>query len=99
MIAVASDLAVAELPKSRRRPVARTTRPEVPKSVKIGLYISPESARRLGATALMESRDRSDIVDQLIRDHLRRYVIQDRGSRPAGEPLTLGEDRQMESVA
>ena len=72
----------AESPKSRRRPVAKTTRPKSEEKTKIGLYISVESARRLGITATMEGLDRSRIVDDLIRQHCRKYVVQVRSTRP-----------------
>lgn len=87
MIVEATDSPVA---KSRRRSVTRSLKPQVERSVKIGLYISPASARKLGATALMENRDRSEIIDELISRHLTRYVVQDRG-RPTGEPVLSGE--------
>jgi hypothetical protein len=90
---VAAESAVAESTKPRRRPASRSTRPQVVSKVKVGLYISPESARRLGATALMEGKDRSDLVDELIRQHLRRWVVVDRGGAP--EPtLPVTGDRQ-----
>ena len=90
---VAADSAVAEPTKTRRRPVSRSTRTQVVSKVKVGLYISPESARRLGATALMEGKDRSDLVDELIRQHLRRWVVVDRGGAPEAT-LPVTEDRQ-----
>jgi hypothetical protein len=72
----------AEPAKSRRRPVAKATRPKPEEKTKIGLYISVESARRLGITATMEGLDRSRIVDDLIRQHCRKYVVQVRSTRP-----------------
>jgi hypothetical protein len=90
---VAAESAVAEPTKPRRRPVSRSTKPQVASKVKVGLYISPESARRLGATALMEGKDRSDLVDELIRQHLRRWVVVDRGGAPEAT-LPVTEDRQ-----
>lgn len=80
--------------KSRRRQAPKATRGPVNKSVKIGLYLSPESARRLGITSTMESRDRSTIVDELIALHLRRYVVHTRGeasdTSPIGESAAVG---------
>lgn len=93
MIAVADESAVAESTKPRRRSVSRSTKPQVAPKIKVGLYISPESARRLGATALMEGKDRSDLVDELIRQHLRRWVVVDRGRAPEAT-LPVAEDRQ-----
>ena len=93
MIAVADGSAVAESTRPRRRPVSRSPKPQADRKIKVGLYISPESARRLGATALMEGKDRSDLVDELIRQHLRRWVVVDRGGAP-GPTLPVTEDRQ-----
>jgi hypothetical protein len=69
------------VPKSRRRQVPRSPRNQVERSVKVGLYLSLDAARRLGVTATMEGRDRSQIVDELIRTHLRKYVVQIRPDR------------------
>ena len=71
------------VPKSHQRRVSRSPRKQVERSVKVGLYLSLDAARRLGVTATMEGRDRSQIVDELIRTHLRKCVVQvrpDRGS-------------------
>lgn len=78
MIAVAESPSPA-ITKPCRRPVAKATAPPTEKPVKIGVYISQEAQRKLGATALMEHRDKSDIIDELIRLHLKRYIVQDRG--------------------
>jgi hypothetical protein len=49
--------------------------------VKIAAYVSVESARRLGIHATMTDQDRSSIIDSLIREHLRDWVVQ---YRPTG---------------
>jgi hypothetical protein len=71
--------------KSRRRQVARSTRKQVERPIKVGLYLSLDASRRLGVTATMEGLDRSQIVDELIRTHLRKYVVQVRSERNGGE--------------
>ena len=96
-IAVADGSAFAESTRPRRRPVSRSTKPKVVSKVKVGLYISPESARRLGATALMEGKDRSDLVDELIRQHMRRWVVVDRGGAPEAT-LPVTEDRHEQAA-
>jgi hypothetical protein len=77
--------------KSHRRPVAKSTRKQGERSVKVGLYLSLDASRRLGVTATMEGLDRSKIVDELIRTHLRKYVVQVRSHRP-GESGPLTEE-------
>jgi hypothetical protein len=78
------------VPKSRRRPVAKSTRKQNDRSIKVGLYLSLDASRRLGVTATMEGVDRSQIVDELIRTHLRKYVVQVRSER-SSDP-GAGED-------
>lgn len=68
--------------RSRRGRVAKATRGQDPKAkVKIAAYVSQESARRLGIHATMTDQDRSTIIDTLIREHLRDWVVQ---YRPSG---------------
>ncbi len=74
--------------KSRRRPVVKATRRQTDKPVKKGFYLSIDAARRLGVTATMDGRDESSIVDELIRTHLRKYVVQVRGER-GGEEVSM----------
>ena len=82
MIAISEAPAVA---KARKRPVAKSSKPAEEKPMKIGLHLSPESWRRLGVTSTMENRSQSRIVDELIRQHLRKYVVQVRS--PKSEDL------------
>jgi hypothetical protein len=49
--------------------------------MKIGLSLSPESWRRLGVSSAMEDRTPSDIVDELIRCHLKKYVVPVKSAR------------------
>ncbi len=71
--------------KTRRRQVAKSTKKQVERPIKVGLYLSLDASRRLGVTATMEGLDRSQIVDELIRTHLRKYVVQVRSERSGGE--------------
>jgi hypothetical protein len=50
--------------------------------VKATLCLSAEASQRLSVHAAMVGEDRSTLVDQLIREHLRRFVVSDR-VRPA----------------
>ena len=77
--------------KWRRRPVSKSTKRQVERPIKVGLYLSLDASRRLGVTATMEGLDRSQIVDELIRTHLRKYVVQVRAER-AGETPELATE-------
>jgi hypothetical protein len=67
--------------KSRSRLIAKSTKKPGERRIKVGLYLSLDAARRLGITATMDGIDRSQIVDELIRTHLRKYVVQVRSDR------------------
>lgn len=79
MIATATDQPVA---RSRRRPGAKSPKPAGEKPLKIGLHLSPESWRRLGIYSTMENRTQSDIVDELIKMHLKKYIVLTKSARP-----------------
>jgi hypothetical protein len=73
-------------PKSRKPRVTKSPKPQDAKSkVKISAYISQESARRLGIQATMTDQDKSTIIDSLIKDHLRDWVVQYRPSSRGAE--------------
>lgn len=74
-----------EVPKPRRRSGVKSTKKQGEKPVKVGLYLSLDAARRLGVTATMEGLDRSHIVDELIRTHLRKYVVQVRSGHSSAD--------------
>ncbi len=65
--------------KGRKRVAAKPpTRPAVTK-VKSTIHLSVEASQRLDIHATMMGFDRSALVEKLIQDHLRRYVVSDRG--------------------
>jgi hypothetical protein len=73
--------------KGRKRPVSKSPgRPAVVK-VKSTIHLSVEASQRLDIHATMMGLDRSALVEKLINDHLRRYVVSDRG----GEGAASGE--------
>ena len=53
-------------------------RPAVMK-VKSTIHLSVEASQRLDIHCTMMGFDRSELVEKLINDHLRRYVVSDRG--------------------
>ncbi len=65
--------------KGRKRVAIKpATRPAVTK-VKSTIHLSVEASQRLDIHATMMGFDRSALVEKLINDHLRRYVVSDRG--------------------
>ena len=50
-----------------------------PERVKATVHLSREASIRLTVHAEMMGLDRSALVEKLIQDHLRRYVVSDRG--------------------
>lgn len=69
--------------KTRKRATGKAaTRPAANK-VKSTIHLSVEASQRLDVHATMMRLDRSALVEKLINDHLRRYVISDRGGADA----------------
>lgn len=62
--------------KARKRAAAKTVTRQ--SSVKV------EASQRLAVHAAMMSMDRSELVEKLIGDPLRRYVVSDRGGTGQG---------------
>ena len=77
-------------PRAARAPKG-TSRPDAPKPKKVSFYLSPEAIRRLGVTAAMESTDKSRVVEQLIADHLKRWVVSDRARSADGAMVATQE--------
>ncbi len=65
--------------KPRKRSSAKASlRPSASK-VKATIHLSVEASQRLTVHAAMLGMDRSELVEKLINDHLRRFVVSDRG--------------------
>ena len=84
---------MAELPdtangKSRRRPAAKTATRQTATKVKATIHLSMEASQRLTVHAAMMGMDRSELMESLINQHLRRFVVSDRG----GSDATASED-------
>jgi hypothetical protein len=73
--------------KARKRSSARAATRPVAAKVKATIHLSVEASQRLTVHAAMTGMDRSELVEKLINDHLRRYVVSDRG----GADGTSGE--------
>jgi hypothetical protein len=72
--------------KTAKRPGGKPAARQASERVKATIHISREASIRLTVHAEMMGLDRSALVEKLIHDHLRRYVISDRGGEAAAEP-------------
>ena len=69
--------------KSGKRSKAKAVTGQSSTKVKATIHLSVAASQRLTIHAAMMGLDRSELVEKLIGDHLRRYVVSDRGG--AGE--------------
>jgi hypothetical protein len=76
--------------KTRRRAPAKTVGRQSVTKVKATIHLSVEASQRLTVHAAMMGLDRSELVEQLIRDHLRRFVVSDRGGATEQGPSETG---------
>jgi hypothetical protein len=65
--------------KTRKRLAVKTTTSQAPAKVKATIHLSVEADQRLSVHATMLKLDRSELVESLINQHLRRFVVSDRG--------------------
>lgn len=65
--------------KPRRRAAVKAAKNQSGEKVKATIHLSVEASQRLTVHAAMLGLDRSALVEQLIRDHLKRFVVSDRG--------------------
>ena len=77
------ETAGQETGKPRKRTTAKTPTRQAVNKVKCTLHLSIEASRKLDIHATMMSCDRSALIDKLIHEHLRRWVVSDRGG---GDP-------------
>lgn len=65
--------------KTRRRSAAKAATRSAASKVKATIHLSVESSQRLTVHAAMMGMDRSELMESLINQHLRRFVVSDRG--------------------
>lgn len=75
----------ASATRTRKRQPAKAASRQSVKKVKSTIHLSVEGSQRLTVHAAMMGMDRSELVEQLIRDHLRRFVVSDRGGGVSAE--------------
>lgn len=83
-----SEASEAGNSKGRKRSSVKAATQQVAAKVKATIHLSGEADKRLSVHATMMEMDRSELVEKLINDHLRRYVVSDRGG---GEAIASGE--------
>ena len=74
-----SESLEAGIGKGRKRVASKTATRSVSAKVKSTVHLSVEADQRLSIHATMMGLDRSALVEKLINDYLRRYVVSDRG--------------------
>ena len=67
--------------KPRKRLATKPAVRQTVSKVKSTIHLSVEASQRLDIHATMMGMDRSALVEKLINDHLRRYVVSDRGGQ------------------
>ncbi len=67
--------------KARKRSAGKAAKTQSADKVKATIHLSLEASRRLSVHAAMLGLDRSTLVEQLICDNLKRFVVSDRGGQ------------------
>lgn len=78
------DLTESGNGKPRKRAAAKPASEIPAKKTKSTIHLSREADQRLDIHCTMMGFDRSSLVEKLINDHLRRYVVSDRGGVSGG---------------
>lgn len=79
--------------KPRKRVAVKASSRSSGEKVKATIHLSLEASQRLTVHATMMGLDRSELVEQLIRDHLKRFVVSDRGGAGAdGSPSDISSN-------
>lgn len=65
--------------KTRKRQSGKPAIRETASKVKSTIHLSVEASQRLDIHCTMMGFDRSGLVEKLINENLRRYVVSDRG--------------------
>lgn len=81
---MSDEAAGQEAGKPRKRSASKPAARPAAVKVKSTIHLSVEASQRLDIHATMMGFDRSALVEKLINDHLRRYVVSDRGGQDNG---------------
>ena len=77
-----SDTSEAIGGKTRKKVSAKGATRQAATKIKVTFHISVEADQRLDIHRTMMGLDRSELVEKLINEHLRRYFVSDRGGQP-----------------
>jgi len=70
--------------KLRKRQSGKPESRPASSKVKATIHLSIEADQRLNIHCAMMRKDRSELIEELINTHLRRYVVSDRGGGEQG---------------
>jgi hypothetical protein len=84
MEGVMSDVSDGGSGKGRKRQAAKAATGRAASKVKCTIHLSVEASQRLDIHATMSGMDRSGLVESLINQHCRRWVVSDRGGEGTG---------------
>jgi len=74
--------------KPRKRSATKAAKHQAASKLRSTIHLSVEASQRLTIHAAMMGMDRSELVEQLIKENLRRFVVSDRGGNaPDGEAV------------
>lgn len=79
-----SDVSESGSGKGRKRQAAKAPGGRAVSKVKSTIHLSVEASQRLDIHATMSGMDRSELVEALINQHCRRWVVSDRGGEGNG---------------
>lgn len=82
--------------KKTGRSVSKSPRRRKDVAVKKGFYLTPENAQRLGLHGVMWRLSDSDIVNRLIEQHLRDFVVHNR-ARSSQEQVSSTQTDSLDS--
>ena len=74
-----AELSEAASGKGRKRQAGKAATGKAAAKVKCTIHLTLEASQRLDIHATMANLDRSALVEALINQHCRRWVISDRG--------------------
>ena len=70
--------------RARKRTAGKAAGRQSSEKVKATIHLTLEASQRLTVHAAMLGLDRSELVETLIREHLKRFVVSDRGGSSEG---------------